>query len=269
VTKIGNFEIVEELGRGAAGVVFRGFDPAIGRPVAIKVIRGQAFATNEEGQEARLRFACEASAAGRLSHPNIVTVFHLGEERDYQFMVMELVEGRSLGISHAGNCLPILRQLARALDYAHARGVVHREVKPANVLVQADGLVKLTDFGIARMSFQTMTQTGLTMGTPSYMAPEQVMASRVDGKADQFSLAVIAFELLTGRKAFEGSTSQALMFAIVHRDRPEAHEVNPLLSSTVSEVLRCAMAKEAASGFAPDDWREDNIDEPRIQDRFL
>jgi formylglycine-generating enzyme required for sulfatase activity/tRNA A-37 threonylcarbamoyl transferase component Bud32 len=249
VTRIGSFEIVEELGRGAMGVVFRAFDPAIGRPIAIKVIRAQAFATNEEDQEARLRFAHEAAAAGRLSHPNIVTVFHFGEERDYQYLVMELVEGKALNHVGPEKCLPILRQLAGALDYAHTRGVVHRDIKPANVLVGADGQIKLTDFGIARLSSQTITQTGMTMGTPWYMAPEQVMSSRVDGKADQFSLAVIAFELLTGRKPFEGPTSQAVMFAIVQADRPAAHEVNPAMPPAISEVLRRAMAKEPANRF--------------------
>jgi formylglycine-generating enzyme required for sulfatase activity/tRNA A-37 threonylcarbamoyl transferase component Bud32 len=250
MSKIGNYEIVGELGRGAMGVVFRGFDPAIGRPVAIKVIRPQAFVTNEENQEARLRFAREASAAGRLSHPNIVTVFHLGEERDYQFLVMELVEGKALERAAPAQCLPILRQLAGALDYAHAQGVVHRDVKPANILVRADGQVKLTDFGVARISAQTMTQSGVTMGTPSYMAPEQVMSSRVDGRADQFSLGAIAFELLTGRKPFQGDTSQAVMFAIVQGERPAAHEVNRALPPAISVVLRQAMAKEPGARFA-------------------
>jgi tRNA A-37 threonylcarbamoyl transferase component Bud32 len=249
VAKIGNFEIIEELGRGAMGVVFRGFDPAIGRQVAIKVIRAQAFATNEENQGARLRFAREAAAAGRLSHPNIVTVFQFGEEHDYQFLVMEFVAGKALDQSDPRERLPILRQLAGALDYAHAHGVVHRDVKPANVLMQANGQVKLTDFGIARISSQTMTQTGMTLGTPSYMAPEQVMASRVDGKADQFSLAVIAFELLTGRKPFDGPTSQAVMLAILQGERPAAHVVNPALPPFVSEVLRRGMSREPENRF--------------------
>jgi serine/threonine-protein kinase len=176
-------------------------------------------------------------------------MFHLGEEYDYQFLVMELVEGEALKRPPIERCLPILDQLAAALDYAHLHGVIHRDVKPANVLLRTDGQVKLTDFGIARISSQTITQTGVTLGTPSYMAPEQIMASRVDGKADQFSLAVIAFELLTGRKPFEAPTSQAVMFAIVGGDRPAAHEINPSLPPSVSDILRRAMAKDPLSRF--------------------
>jgi alcohol dehydrogenase (cytochrome c) len=249
MAKIGNFEIVGELGRGAMGVVFRGFDPAIGRNVAIKVIRNQAFATNEEIQEARLRFAREAAAAGRLSHPNIVTVYHFGEEPGYQYLAMELVEGEALKSAAPSRCLAILRQVAGALDYAHAQGVIHRDIKPSNILVRADGQAKLTDFGVARISSQTITQSGVTMGTPSYMAPEQVMASRVDGKADQFSLAVVAFETLTGRKPFQAPTDHAVMFAIVSGERPSAHEINPALPPSVSAVLQRGLAKEAGNRF--------------------
>jgi serine/threonine protein kinase len=249
VYRVGKFEVVEELGRGAMGVVFRGFDPAIGRPVAIKVIRPQIFATNEENQEARLRFAREAAAAGRLSHPNIVTVFELGDEQDYQFLVMEFVEGKALDRVPPQNPLTVLQQLAAALDYAHVNGVVHRDVKPSNVLVRADGQVKLTDFGIARIASQTVTQSGMTLGTPAYMAPEQVIASRVDGRADQFSLAVVAYELLTGRKPFVGDTSQAVIYAIVQGDRPAAHEFNPRLPAAVSGVLQKALAKGALDRF--------------------
>jgi formylglycine-generating enzyme required for sulfatase activity len=180
-------------------------------------------------------------------------VFHLGEEGDYQYLVMELVEGQPLAAGGAAAdpsiCLPILRQIASALDYAHAQGVYHRDIKPANILVRAGGTAKITDFGIARIAAQTMTRTGVTMGTPAYMAPEQVMASRVDGRADQFSLAVVAFELLTGRRPFVGPTDQGVLFAIVQGGRPAAHEVNPALPPAVSDVLRRGMAKEPAQRF--------------------
>ena len=156
--QIGPYEIVDELGRGAMGVVFRGLDPSIGRAVAIKVIRSQEFSTADENAEARLRFTREASAAGRLSHPNIVTVYQLGEERGFQYLVMELVPGSSLEkLMGAGTpmkaerALGILRPIADALDHAHGEGVVHRDIKPANILVRPDGKVKITDFGIARV----------------------------------------------------------------------------------------------------------------------
>ena len=238
------------------GVVFRALDRTIGRSVAVKVIRSQPFPSPEESELLRLRFAREAAAAGMLSHANIVTVYHFGEERDYQFLVMEYIVGTSLdNLIAEGSpldleaCLSILRQLANALDYAHNNGVFHRDVKPANILLRSDGQVKITDFGIARIANQTMTQTGMTMGTPSYMAPEQILAARIDGRADQFSMAVFMFELLTGRKPFQAPTDNALMFAIVSGERPVAHEVNPKLSRSVSEVLARGMAKEADERF--------------------
>jgi serine/threonine-protein kinase len=257
MARIGGYEIIDELGRGGMGVVFRAFDPFIGRPVALKVIRSQTGASEEENQMLRLRFTREAAASGKLSHPNIVNIFHAGEERDSQFLVMELIEGKTLDrIMPSGvavppsTCLPILRQLASALDYAHANGIFHRDIKPANILVGGDGQVKITDFGIARIAAQTMTSAGTTMGTPSYMAPEQILASRIDGKADQFSLAVVAFEMLTARKPFQASTDHAVMFAIVSGERPLAHEQNPSLPPKASEVLRRGMAREAADRFA-------------------
>jgi eukaryotic-like serine/threonine-protein kinase len=195
---VGSYRIVKELGRGAMGVVFEAFDPAIGRTVALKLIRSQPLSTREEDAQLKLRFSREASAAGRLSHPNIVTIYQLGEHDGMQYLVMEYITGVSLesmlvsaGRLSLDTTLGILTQIAAALDYAHAAGVVHRDIKPANILVRPGGTVKLTDFGIARITSQTMTQTGFTMGTLPYMAPEQVMAARVDGRADQYSLAVV------------------------------------------------------------------------------
>lgn len=204
------------------GVVFRGFDPAIGRPVAIKVIRSIHLASAEENAALRLRFTREAAAAGKLSHPNVVTIYQMGEHAGSQYMVMELVSGKSLDEMltpgrplDLNAALSILAQIASALDYAHGEGIVHRDIKPANILVRRDGNVKITDFGIARISSQTVTQTGMTMGTPAYMAPEQIKASRVDGKADQFSLAVLAFQMFTGQRPFDADTDHGIMFKIV------------------------------------------------------
>jgi len=254
---IGPYQLLEELGRGAMGVVFRGFDPAIGRPVAIKVIRPGEFASAVESDELKLRFAREAAAAGRLSHPNIVTVYQLGEDRGVQYLVVELVEGLSLeGMLANGRpqdpriAVSIVNQVAGALDYAHGAGVVHRDVKPANILVRPDGRVKITDFGIARISSQTVTRTGLTFGTPAYMSPEQIMSARVSGKADQFSLGVIAYQMLSGRRPFAADTDPALMFQIMSAEPPHLHTVNPAVSPRASEVIGRALAKKPDDRFA-------------------
>jgi serine/threonine-protein kinase len=217
IESIGPFQLLEELGRGAMGVVFRGFDPAIGRPVAIKIIRADQFASPEEVSDLKLRFAREAASAGKLSHPNIVTVYHLGEEGDLQYLVLELVNGTSLEKTLLSGqpqdpktAVSILTQAADALDYAHGEGIVHRDVKPANILVCPDGKAKITDFGIARMASQTVTRTRFTFGTPVYMSPEQIMTATVSGKADQYSLGVIAYQMLSGRKLFAADTGPAL-----------------------------------------------------------
>jgi hypothetical protein len=239
------------------GVVFRGFDPVIGRAVAIKIVRMDQFATADEKAELRLRFVREATAAGKLSHPNIVTVYHLGEQSDLQYLVLELVEGWSLEKA-LSNGIPqdrratvaILSQVAAALDYAHGEGIVHRDVKPANILVRPDGKVKLTDFGIARISSQTITHTGSSMGTPAYMAPEQMVSGRVDGRADQFSLAVVAYQMLCGRRPFVAESDPALMFKIASEDAPPLHEVNRAFAPRTSEVLRRGLAKRPEQRFA-------------------
>ena len=232
--QIGPYQIVEELGRVAMVMVFRGVDPGIGRAVAINVIRSQEFSTADENAEARLRFTRETSAAGRLSHPNIVTVYQLGEERGFQYLVMELVPGNSLEkLKGAGTpmkaeqALQILRPIADALDHAHGESVVHRDIKPANILVRPDGRVKITDFGIAHVVSQTLTKIGMTTGTPAYMSPEQIMSSKVDGKADHFSLAVMAYEMLGGRKPFEAEAPHTLMLRIRNYEPEPIHNVNP------------------------------------------
>src|SRR5579872_2140224 len=251
MSQVGQYQVMEELGRGAMGVVFRGLDPAIGRQVAIKIIRAQPFATNEEGAALRQRFAREASAAGKLSHGNIVTIYQLGEQNGLPYMVMEYVSGSSLEkmLLNSARLLPdqaltILAQIADALDYAHSEGIVHRDVKPANVLMRADGRVKITDFGIARISTQTITQTGVRVGTPAYMAPEQVTGVKVDGRADQFSLAVMAFQMLAGCKPFEAETDHAIMYKIVTQEPVALHMMNPALSAKMSAVLSRALAKQ-------------------------
>jgi len=250
---IGLFELKEELGRGAMGVVFRGFDPVIGRPVAIKVIRPDPLTSPKEKSELQMRFAREAAAAGQLSHPNIVTVYQFGEERDLQYLVLELIDGVSLEKILADRqpqnpktAAPILAQVADALDYAHREGVVHRDVKPANILLRPDGKIKLTDFGIARMASHTVTRTGHTFGTPAYMSPEQMRTAHVDGRADQFSLGVIAYEMLCGRRPFAGP---GLELQILENEPPPVHTVNPAVPPRSSEVIAKALAKKPEDRF--------------------
>jgi serine/threonine-protein kinase len=250
VDKIGKFQVVREIAGGAEGVVHHCSDPDLGRDVAIKVTQARGFAGREQTEAARQRFVRGAKAAARLRHPNIVIIYDYFQDADAQYIVMELIAGKPLAPGMGADYLPVLRQIASALDYGHAQGVVHRDIKPSNVLVGAGGHVTVTDFGIARIAAEKMTRTNALMGTPEYMAPEQVMSSQVDGKADQFSLAVIAFELLTGRLPFEGETAAAALIAVVQAPCPVAHEVNRSLPPAVSEVLSRALAKDPNRRFA-------------------
>lgn len=253
--QIGPYQIIEELGRGGMGVVYRAFDPAIGRPLAIKLLHMPHLAPDAM-EEMRQRFAREAAAAGRLSHPGIVTLYQFGQDGDSQYLAMELVPGGSLESRiRAGEAWPardafrVLRQIADALDYAHAQGVVHRDIKPANVLVQPDSRVKVTDFGIARMAEETKTRTGLAMGTPSYMAPEQISGTGVDARADQFSLAVVAFRLFSGRLPFGGESEYAILYRIVNGEPASLAEANPGIPASADTVIRRALAKDPAARF--------------------
>ncbi len=253
---IGPYRILGELGRGAMGVVYRAEDPHIGRPVAVKVVRMDSYGSAEERAQLRLRLMREASAAGKLNHPGIVTVYQLGEHENIVFIAMELVEGepletllkagRPLGIERI---IRILQQTAEALDYAHERGVIHRDVKPANLLVDAAGRVKITDFGIAKIVSQEHTQTGMVLGTPLYMAPEQLLAARIDGRADQFSLAVMAFLMLSGRRPFEADSMAALVHQIVEVEPPALHKIAKQYPAEVSQVMRRALAKQAGERY--------------------
>jgi serine/threonine protein kinase len=243
---IGRFLIRGELGRGAMGVVYDAIDPLIGRSVAVKVIHLGASSDAQQAEFLRDRLFREARSAGQLFHPGIVVILDVGQQGDTAFIAMERVEGKSLlQILAAGppmetaRALEILRQAAAALDYAHGRGVVHRDIKPANIMLQDGGMVKIADFGIAKViSGQQATVTGIVMGTPSYMSPEQIESQPVDGRADQFSLTVVAFELLTGARPFQSDSLATLTYMIVHGNRPSARAANPQLPESVDEVLR-------------------------------
>jgi tRNA A-37 threonylcarbamoyl transferase component Bud32 len=249
--RIGRYLVTGELGRGAMGIVYEAIDPLIGRKVAVKVIHLQAFADAGEARFLRDRLFREARSAGALSHPGIVIVFDVGQEGDLAFIAMERVEGVSLyQVLASGRKIPraeafeILRQAAAALDYAHRNGVVHRDIKPANIMLDKGVTVKVADFGIAKItSTEHHTVTGMVMGTPSYMSPEQIEALPADGRSDQFSLAVVAYELLTGRRPFHSDSLATLAHMIVFAERPSARTLNPSLPPDVDMVFHRSLAR--------------------------
>ena len=257
VERIGRYLVTGELGRGGMGVVYDAIDPLIGRQVAVKAIHLPALGAPTDLALLTQGVFREARAAGKLFHPGIITVLDMGREGDKAFVTMERVEGRSLEklIADEGRLTPaaavsIVSQAAAALDFAHHHGVVHRDVKPGNILVEEGGTVKIADFGIAKITSSTLqTLSGFVSGTPSYMSPEQVEAQATDGRSDQFSLAVVAFELLTGSRPFRGESLSSLAYSIVKGDRPSAHAINPDLPTAVDLVLQKAMAALPAGRY--------------------
>ncbi len=248
--RIGRYEIVSELGRGAMGIVYRAHDPRIGRDVAIKTIKLADQAGPDETQGLRDRLFREAQSAGRLSHPGIVTIYDIAEENGFAYISMEFVEGRTLeGMMNAGEVgnlntvAQLIDQMASALDYAHAREIVHRDIKPANILVTHEGEMKITDFGIARIASSKMTQTGTVMGTPSYMSPEQVRGESIDGRSDQFSLTVMAYELITGAKPFTGDSLTSVIFKIVSEEPKLPRSINADLPEDLDEAILKGLSK--------------------------
>ncbi len=232
------------------GVVYKAQDPAIGRMIAVKSIRLGELTEDSERERLRERLFREAQSAGILSHPGIVTIYDIAEEGGLAYIFMELVNGPALDkllkseqTPDKETLLSILRQVAAALDYAHKKGIVHRDIKPANIMVHEDGTAKVTDFGVAKIVSQQMTQAGTIMGTPSYMSPEQVQGGAISGRADQFSLAVIAYEMMTGEKPFTADYLPTLLFKIVREEPVAPQRLNATLSADVEIVMRRALSK--------------------------
>ena len=256
--KLGRYEVVRELGKGAMGIVYLAKDPLIGRLVALKTIRIQNT-DDDETKEFQQRFVREAQAAGILNHPAIVTVHDIGQDdaSGMSFIAMEYVEGQNLKeILAQGRPLTfeqigeIIAQVAEAIDFAHAKGIVHRDVKPANIILLDGMRAKITDFGIAKItSGGNLTTTGQFLGTPNYMAPEQIKGAPVDGRTDIFSLGICLYECLTRRKPFGGDSLTSISYKIVHEPFPPLHEINPQIPDGYDEVVSTCLAKDPAKRY--------------------
>jgi serine/threonine protein kinase len=256
--KLGRYEVVRELGKGAMGIVYLAKDPLIGRLVALKTIRVQSN-DDDEAKEFQQRFVREAQAAGILNHPSIVTVHDIGQDdtTGVSFIAMEYVEGQNLkevlsqgrpiGFEQIGE---IIAQVAEALDFAHSKGIVHRDVKPANIILLESMRAKITDFGIAKItSGGNLTTTGQFLGTPNYMAPEQIKGAPVDGRTDIFSLGICLYECLTRRKPFGGDSLTSISYKIVHENFPPLLEINPQIPDGYDEVVTQCLAKEPGKRY--------------------
>jgi serine/threonine-protein kinase len=254
--QIGRYEIRRHVGRGGMAVVLEGWDPVLHRVLAVKLV-DKTRLDPAIAQDALRRFKREAQAAARLTHPNIVQVYEYGEESEFAWIAMEYVPGKPLtayldeGLrTEVQRVRDIVGQLLEALAYSHAQGVVHRDIKPGNLLVTPEGQIKVTDFGIARIETSNLTQRGDMLGTPSYMSPEQYMGEATDGRSDIFSAGVILYELLTGERPFRGDSSGQIMQRILHDTPANASELNPLVPPAVDWLIGKALAKDANDRFA-------------------
>jgi serine/threonine-protein kinase len=253
---LGRYEVVGELGRGAMGVVYKGEDPKIHRTVAIKTVSLSEF-DEDIVDEIRERFFREAESAGLLTHPNIVTIYDCGEEHDLAYIAMEFLQGVDLeAYVQKENLLPpretlrIVASVAEALEYAHNKGIVHRDIKPANIMrLRETKEVKVTDFGIARITYSSKTKTGVILGTPSYMSPEQIVGKKVDGRSDIFSLGVVLYEMLAGQKPFTGEDMTTLMYMIAREKHPPITSLNPKIPKVLEKIIDKALEKDLSKRY--------------------
>ena len=248
---LGRYEVLRPLGKGAMGVVYLGQDPRINRTTAIKTFRFPDDMDSDAIAELKAKFFREAESAGTLSHPHIVTIYDAGDEQDLAYIAMEYLEGENLnGYTRKNRLLPMLRvidytaDIADALAYAHDKGIVHRDIKPANIMLLKSGEIKITDFGIARITATSQTRTGIVKGTPYYMSPEQISGLKVDGRSDIFSLGVVLFQLLTGTLPFRGENPAALMHQIMKVRHPDPKSINPKIITPLVKVIDRALVKE-------------------------
>jgi len=254
-TRLGKYEVKGVLGKGAMGVVYKALDPLIDRLVAIKTVRKDVL-DSDLAEQFLARFRNEARAAGRLHHPNIIGIYEYGEEDNVAYIAMEYVDGTGLreylnrrAAFDLGQLTAIMTQLLQALEFAHSRGVVHRDIKPANLILTGDGTLKVADFGIARIDASNLTMTGLVMGTPSYMSPEQCQGLPSDHRSDLFSAGVVFYELLTGKKPFAGSM-ESIAYQICHKEASPPTSIATLaLPAGVDALLATALAKDPALRF--------------------
>lgn len=255
IKQLGRYEVIRELGQGAMGVVYQAKDPLIDRVVAIKTIN---LGLAQEGKdEYEGRFYQEAKAAGRLNHPNIVTIYDVGKSGEVAYIAMEFLQGRELrdimndaGLLPIDHVLDIVAQVASGLAYAHEYDIVHRDVKPSNIMVIRDGHVKITDFGIARMaSAGVRTQTGMVLGSPKYMSPEQVMGKALDQRSDIFSLGVMLYEMLTGNAPFNGENVNSIMYQTLNATPAMPNTLNPLVPDMLNFIVAKALAKSVEDRY--------------------
>ena len=264
-TRIGRYEIMHELGHGAMGVVYKAQDPKIGRIVAIKTL--SAAGQGAELEQYRARFLVEAKSAGRLNHPNVVAVHDVTDD-DYgrPCLVLEFVEGTTLDRLVLDEQIPLTRllellgQTAHALAYAHGHGIIHRDVKPANIMVTRAGQAKLSDFGIAKLEGTSMTIAGQVMGTPAFMSPEQCTGSAIDHRSDIFSLGAVLYTLATGEKPFPGDTFTTVAYKVVHTDPVPVRSLNPTLPEQLDAILARCLAKDPDKRYASADALANDIE---------
>src|SRR5438874_10535098 len=264
--KVGRYEIIEELGRGAMGLVYKALDPTIGRTVALKTMRLDVHGL--ETEDMLPRFKNEARAAGLLNHPNIVTIYDAGEHEGIFYIAMEFIEGTTLHallfekrVLTAEEVIELSRHMCKGLDYAHFHSIIHRDIKPANIMITPSGAVKIMDFGIAK-SGGGVTNTGQVLGTPNYMSPEQVKGKTLDGRSDLFSFGVILYEMITGEKPFVGQNVTTIIYKIVNESPIPPRDLDVTVHPGLSAVVTKALAK------SPDDRYQTGADLMRDLEKY-
>ena len=253
---LGRYEILEQIGRGAMGIVYKGRDPKLQRLTAIKTIRFTDEFDESQVEDIKDQFSREAEVVAKLSHPHIVTIYDVGEDLDLSYLAMEYLEGESLeqytkadNLLSIRKCIDVIIQVCDALEYAHNHGIVHRDIKPANIMLLENGLVKVTDFGIARVAASSKTHTGIIKGTPYYMSPEQAKGLKVTGASDIFSVGVVFYQLLTGRLPFSGDNLAAIMYQTTTIDPDSPTTYNPMINKSVVDILNRCLKKSLSERY--------------------